>query len=123
WVRVEGRMARVGVTSYAQRKLGEVVYVELPEVGRRVRQLGREKTREMELGAVESIKAVSVVYSPLTGVVREVNEELRTKPELVNLDPYGRGWICLLEPESLEAELPNLMNSKSYREYLEKLGE
>ncbi|MEM2674675.1 MAG: hypothetical protein QXW77_03460, partial [Candidatus Hadarchaeales archaeon] len=89
----------------------------------RVRQLGREKTREMELGAVESIKAVSVVYSPLTGVVREVNEELRTKPELVNLDPYGRGWICLLEPESLEAELPNLMNSKSYREYLEKLGE
>jgi glycine cleavage system H protein len=121
WVRIEGRLARVGVTDYAQEKLGEVVYVELPELGKRVRQLSIPKTREMELGAVESIKAVSVVYSPLSGIVREVNRELESRPDLVNSDPYGAGWICVLEPENLEAELKNLLAPSSYAELLRKL--
>ncbi len=121
WVRMEGRLARVGITDFAQKKLGEVVYLELPEVGKRVRQLSEPKTPDMELGVVESIKAVSVIYSPLSGTVREVNRELASKPELVNSDPYGRGWICVLEPENLEAELRNLLAPPSYAELLRKL--
>jgi glycine cleavage system H protein len=121
WVRIEGRLARIGVTDFAQEKLGEVVYVELPEPGKRVRQLSTPKTHEMELGAVESIKAVSVVYSPLSGTVRQVNGELASRPDLVNSDPYGAGWICVLEPENLEAELKNLLTPSSYAELLRKL--
>jgi glycine cleavage system H protein len=121
WVKIEGKLARVGVTDYAQSNLGDVVYVELPEIGKKVRQLGEPKGREMELGAVESIKAVSALYSPLSGVVKEVNPVLRERPELVNNSPYGDGWICVLEPSALEREIKNLMDAKSYMEYLKKI--
>jgi len=121
WVKLEGKLARMGVTDYAQRKLGDVVYVELPEVGKQVKQLTEPKTREMELGAVESIKAVSAVYSPLSGEVKETNSALSDRPELVNTSPYDEGWICVIGPSALEAELKNLMDAKGYAEYLKGL--
>lgn len=121
WVKLEGKLARVGVTDYAQRKLGDVVYVELPEVGKQVKQTAEPKGKEMELGAVESIKAVSAVYSPLGGNVKEVNQALQDRPELVNTSPYGEGWICVLEPNDLTAELKNLMDAGGYAEYLKTL--
>jgi glycine cleavage system H protein len=121
WVKLEGKLARVGVTDYAQSKLGDVVYVELPEVGKQVKQTTELKTKEMELGTVESIKAVSAVYSPLSGVVKEVNTALQERPELVNTSPYNEGWICVLEPSALEAELKQLMDAKAYAEYLKGL--
>ncbi len=121
WVKVEGNVARTGITDYAQSKLGDVVYVELPEVGKQVKQVAEPKSKEMELGAAESIKAVSAIYSPLSGVVKEVNEALRDKPELLNTNPYDEGWICVLEPSALEAELKNLMDAKAYAEYIKTL--
>lgn len=121
WVKLEGKLARVGITDYAQRKLGDIVYVELPEVGKQVKQVAEPKKKEMELGAAESIKAVSAIYSPLSGVVREINTSLRDRPELVNTSPYAEGWVCVLEPSALEEELKNLMDPKAYAEYLKGL--
>ena len=121
WVKIENNLARIGITDYAQSKLGDVVYVELPEVGKQVKQVSEPKTKEMELGAAESIKAVSAIYSPLSGVVKEVNEGLRDKPELLNTSPYDEGWICVLEPSALEEELKNLMDAKAYSEYIKTL--
>lgn len=119
WVKIEGDLARVGVTDYAQGQLGDVVYAELPEVGKEVKQVTDEKTEEMELGALESIKAVSPVYSPLSGKVKEVNKEFENHPDLVNSSPYGQGWICVIEPRNLETELKDLMDAKAYMKFLE----
>jgi glycine cleavage system H protein len=121
WVKLEGKLARVGITDYAQSKLGDVVYVEPPEVGKEVKQLAEPKGRGMELGAAESIKAVSALYSPLSGTVKEVNSALQERPELVNTSPYGEGWICVLQPSAIEAELKHLMDAKAYAEYLKKI--
>jgi glycine cleavage system H protein len=121
WVKLEGKLVRVGITDYAQSRLGDVVYVELPEVGKGVKQLADPKSREMELGAVESIKAVSALYSPLSGMVREVNSALQERPELINTSPYEEGWICVLQPTAIEAELKRLMDAKAYVEYLKKI--
>jgi glycine cleavage system H protein len=122
WVKVEGNLVRVGITDYAQKKLGDIVYAETPEVGKQVKQITEKKTREMELGALESIKAVSVVYSPISGTVKEVNQVLRERPELVNTSPYNEGWICVIDPTTLNMELGKLMDAKEYSDYLEKLG-
>ncbi len=121
WVKLEGKLARVGITDYAQNKLGDVVYVELPEVGKQVKQVTEQKTKEMELGAVESIKAVSAVYSPLSGAIKEINAALQERPELINTSPYNEGWICVLDASALEAELKQLIDAKAYAEYLKKL--
>lgn len=121
WVKFEGKLARVGVTDYAQSKLGDVVYVELPEVGKQVKQVAEPKCKEMELGAVESIKAVSAVYSPLSGTVKEVNPALQERPELINTSPYTEGWICVLEPSARDAEFKQLMDTKAYTGYVKKL--
>ncbi len=121
WVKIEGKLARVGVTDYAQSKLGDVVYVELPEVGKQVKQAAEPKGKEMEIGAVESIKAVSAAYSPLSGTVKEVNPSLQERPELINTSPYNEGWICVLEPSALEVELKQLMDAKGYTDYVKKL--
>lgn len=120
WVKVEGNLARVGVTDYAQSKLGDVVYVELPEVGKQVKRVAEPKGKEMELGAVESIKAVSVVYSPVSGKVKEVNAALQERPELVNTSPYDEGWICVISSDKTKEELKVLMDARGYSEYLEK---
>ncbi len=121
WVKIEGRLARIGITDYAQKQLGDVVYVEFVDVGSKVEQTKEAKTKAMELGVVESIKAVSEIYAPVSGALKEVNQVLRDKPELVNTDPYGEGWICLVEASNLEAELKNLMDANAYAEFLKGL--
>jgi glycine cleavage system H protein len=122
WLKVEKGQVRVGITDYAQDKLGDVVYVELPVVGRKVKQIGEPKNRDMELGAVESVKAVSTVYSPISGTVKEVNSTLQERPEIINTSPYDEGWICVVVPEDLDKEIKTLMDAKAYSEYLKNLG-
>jgi glycine cleavage system H protein len=113
WARVDGDIAAVGITDHAQNQLGELTFVELPEVGNEVKQKG-------ELGVVESSKAASDVYSPVAGKVIEVNTELETSPELINKDCYGEGWICKVRITD-KATTQNLMDAKQYEEYLKGL--
>ncbi|MGQ9781691.1 MAG: glycine cleavage system protein GcvH [Nitrososphaeria archaeon] len=114
WVDVEGEVAVVGITEHAVKSLHDVVYVSLPEVGSEVKQ-GEVVT------TVESIKAVSDVYSPLSGIITEVNKTLDTNPEKINESPYGDGWIFKLKPTNLGAEIEKLMDDKQYAIYLESL--
>jgi len=114
WVKIVEEEAIIGITDYAQKELRDIVYVDLPEMGRKVKQ--GEKLCE-----VESVKAVSEVYSPVSGEVVEVNERLEDSPELINQDPYGDGWIAKLKPESLEGDVENLMNAEEYAEYIKSL--
>lgn len=117
WLKVlEDGKVLVGITDYAQKSLHEVVYVELPELGDTVKQTE-------VFGAVESVKAVSDLYSPVTGVVDEINEELIDSPEFINSEPYGKGWIVKIEPKNFEDEMENLLNADQYREYIESLNE
>jgi glycine cleavage system H protein len=112
WVRVTGDVAEVGITDHAQEELGDVALVQLPDVGR-VLQLGEK------FGEIESIKAVSELYSPLTGEIIEINEDLETSPEQVNDDPYGEGWmvkIRLAEPD----EVGKLLSEAGYQTVLDK---
>ena len=114
WVRVEGTTAVVGISDYAQTQLGDVVYVELPEVGRKLEQ-GKEAA------VVESVKAASEVYAPLSGEVTEANAELTGEPAKVNSDPMGAGWffkMTLANPKQLDA----LMDEAQYKKYVEGLG-
>jgi glycine cleavage system H protein len=111
WARNKNGVVEIGLADYAQSQLHEIVYVELPEVGMEVTQME-------PLGSVESVKAVSDVYSPVSGTVLEVNEELLDAPEKINNDPFGEGWIARIEPSDLEAELSNLMDVPKYRVYL-----
>ena len=103
WVKIEDSKARVGITDYAQKQMREVVFAELPSVGDEV------KVGEA-FGTLESVKAVSDLIAPLTGKVVEVNEEAANNPEVINEDPYGEGWLIVIEPTNLEEELKNLMN-------------
>jgi glycine cleavage system H protein len=113
WVRVEGDTATVGITDHAQEQLGELVFVELPQVS-------KEFAAHKEIAVVESSKAASDVYSPVTGQVTEVNTELGTKPELVNEDCYHAGWICRVKITD-KKPLGDLMDAKQYEEYLKTL--
>ena len=113
WAKVEDDTATVGITDYAQEQLGEVVFVELPKVGK---DFGVHK----ELAVVESSKAASDVYCPVAGKVTEVNGELESQPELVNKDCYGDGWLCKLKITD-KGSLGNLMDAKKYEEYLKTL--
>lgn len=115
WVKIADSEARIGISDHAQDQLGDIVFVELPEKG-------EEISKGSEVGAVESIKAVSSVYAPLSGEVKEINENLEDRPELINEDPYESGWLCLLEPSDLEDELGNLMGSGEYQDFLESEG-
>lgn len=114
WLKVQGDAAIMGITDYAQKSLHEIVFVDLPEVGRKVKQME-------SIGTVESVKAVSEIYTPISGEIIEVNTELNEKPELVNQDPYGKGWIAKIQPENLEKELKNLMTPQQYKEHLKTL--
>lgn len=107
WVRMEDGVARVGITDYAQDALGDVVFVQLPEPGAEVEASGA-------LGEVESTKSVSDVYAPLAGRVVEVNGELVDAPQRLNQDPYGEGWICVIEPRAPSA-LDGLLDADGYR--------
>ena len=115
WVRVEGDNCRIGITDYAQNSLHEVVYADLPKVGR---VLGKGES----FGTVESVKAVSEVYSPVSGEVLETNQKLVDAPELVNQQAYGEGWLILVKPSKLGEELSSLMPAKEYGELLERLS-
>ena len=114
WARVEGDVAVVGISDYAQQQLGDVVYVELPEVGRTLKQFA-------EAAVVESVKAASEVYAPLSGEVVEVNEALGEEPAAVNTDPTGAGWFLKLRIAD-PAELDALMNESDYQAYLETVA-
>jgi glycine cleavage system H protein len=114
WAKVDGARARVGITQYAQDQLGDVVFVELPKVGTRVRQM-------QTFGVVESVKAVSDLFAPLSGEVVEVNPGLAEHPEQVNRDPYGNGWlivIALSDPQEVGA----LLSAADYEAFLQTAG-
>ena len=111
WARTENGTVRVGITDFAQDELGDVVFVELPEVGDAV---GIEDA----FGVIESIKAVSDIYAPVSGTVTVANETLIDEPELVNEDPYGEGWMIEVDPED-ESELHVLLTPEEYREQIE----
>jgi glycine cleavage system H protein len=113
WIRVEGEVGVVGITDYAQDQLGDVVYVELPEVGQRVEKAA-------EAAVVESVKAASEVYAPATGEVVAVNDALNDDPSAVNSDPEGAGWFIKIKLDDV-AELDRLMDAEAYGKYLESL--
>ncbi|MBN2133657.1 MAG: glycine cleavage system protein GcvH [Sedimentisphaerales bacterium] len=113
WAKVEGDTVTMGITDYAQEQLGEIVFVELPEVG-------KEFDAHKEISVVESSKAAGDVYCPAAGRVSAVNEELTTRPELVNEDCYNTGWICKLTVTDAAA-LDDLMDVTKYEEYLKTL--
>ena len=112
YVHVEGTTGTIGITDYAQKELGDVVFVELPRVGTQLDQGD-------ELGSIESVKAVSELFAPISGEVVEVNESLADKPELVNTDPYGDGWMVKIKLTTPD-EVDELMNAEEYEEYIEK---
>lgn len=114
WVRREGKRAVVGISDYAQSQLGDIVFVELPTVGIQV-------TEGKRFSVVESVKAVSDIYSPLSGKIIEVNETLNDAPEKVNQDPYGEGWIAVIEITGEEAAA-ELMDSDAYAALVGKGG-
>lgn len=108
WVRNEGAQVRVGITAYAQEQLGDVVYVDLPAVG-------AEVTRGQAFGEVESTKSVSDLYAPVSGVISERNEALEERPEVINEDPYGDGWMVIIETSD-PGELAELLDADGYRQ-------
>ncbi|BCW93799.1 glycine cleavage system protein H [Thermoanaerobaculum aquaticum] len=112
WVRVDGDIATVGITDYAQEQLGDVVMVDFPAVGKAV-QAGQE------MGTVESVKAVSEVFSPVSGEVVEVNGELEAHPELVNQDPFGSGWLVKIKVSQVPSDL---MDAKAYEQFVQEEG-
>lgn len=113
WAKIEGDIAVVGITDHAQNQLGELTFVELPDVGKEVKQKG-------ELAVVESSKAASDVYSPVTGKVIEVNKALQTKPEIVNDECYDSGWICKIQITD-KGSVQNLIDAAQYEIYLKAL--
>ncbi|HVR40379.1 MAG TPA: glycine cleavage system protein GcvH [Thermoanaerobaculia bacterium] len=111
YVHVEGDIGTIGITEYAQKELGDVVFVELPQVGTQVEAAN-------EMGSIESVKAVSDLFAPVTGEVVEVNEALADKPELVNTDPYGDGWMIRVRLSD-PTEVDELMNAEEYEEWIQ----
>ena len=103
WIKVEGEKVRMGISDYAQKQLREIVYIELPEEG-------TELVQNEPYGTLESVKAVSDLISALSGTIEEVNKEIQSNPELLNTDPFGKGWLILLKPLQLEEEKRNLMD-------------
>ena len=115
WIKLEdGSRGLMGITHYAQDQLGDVVYLDLPPVGPRLAQLAK-------LGEVESVKAVSDIFSPVSGEIVEVNQELTDHPELVNEDPYDKGWILSIEIQDV-SELDNLLTADEYKAYLGEIA-
>jgi glycine cleavage system H protein len=108
WVKVEGDKVRIGITDFAQSELGDIVFVELPEVG-------DEVTANEPFGSVESVKTVSELYAPISGKVVEVNEDLNDNPEFVNESPYEKAWMIVVEPSDI-SEVDNLMTAEQYEE-------
>jgi glycine cleavage system H protein len=116
WIRLEGDRARVGITDHAQESLHEVVYADLPKVGRTL-------NRGESFGTVESVKAVSEIYTPVSGEVMETNQKLVDSPELINQQPYGEGWLILMKTSNLKEETNSLMSAKEYEALLDRLSQ
>jgi glycine cleavage system H protein len=114
WAKQEGGRIRVGITAYAQEQLGDVVFVELPKVGAKV-------TAHQAFGVVESVKAVSDLFAPVSGEVADANAELGQKPETVNQDPYGKGWMLVISPSNAK-EWEQLLTAAQYEEFLAQGG-
>jgi glycine cleavage system H protein len=112
YIHLEGNVGTIGITEYAQKELGDVVFVELPQVG-------SELEAGDELGSIESVKAVSELFSPVSGEVIEVNEALADNPALVNTDPFGDGWMVRIKVSDA-TEVDELMSAEEYDEFLEK---
>jgi glycine cleavage system H protein len=112
WARVSGKKATIGITDYAQSALGDIVYIDLPEVDANIEI-------NSEIGEIESTKATSSIISPLNGRVIEVNEDLTETPETINEDPYGKGWIAIVEIDDV-AEVNDLMDASEYEKYVEE---
>ncbi|MGJ7920136.1 glycine cleavage system protein GcvH [Neobacillus sp. LXY-4] len=110
WVKVEGDKVRVGITQFAQSELGDIVFVELPEVGDKV-------VVDEPFGSVESVKTVSELYAPISGTVVEINEDLTDSPEFVNESPYEKAWMIVVEPSDL-SEIEKLMTAEQYEEMI-----
>ena len=110
WVKVEGKQAVIGITDYAQQELGDIVYLELPDVG-------AEVVVEEEVTEIESTKTTSPVLAPVSGTIIEVNDELKESPQLINEDPYGKGWIATLKMTNPD-DLDGLMSAKEYEEHI-----
>jgi glycine cleavage system H protein len=111
WVRVDDAVAVIGITEYAQDQLGDVVYVELPEVGTQVEQFAR-------CGSIESVKTVSDLYAPISGEVVNINDALNEQPELVNNEPYGSGWVAEIQVRDTQ-ELDNLLSASEYEKLIQ----
>jgi glycine cleavage system H protein len=114
WAKREGNRVRIGITAYAQEQLGDVVFVELPKVGSKV-------TAHQTFGVVESVKAVSDLFAPVSGDVIEINGELAQSPQTVNQEPYARGWMLLVAPSSA-AEFDQLLTPQQYEQFLAEGG-
>ena len=114
WLKIEKDTCRVGVTDYAQKSLHEVVYVDLPN-------LGKVLTQNALFGTVESVKAVSELYSPVSGEVVTRNEQLADSPELINQQPYGAGWILVVKPSRLQDDLKALLSAEAYAKFLQEV--
>lgn len=114
WVRVEGRKAVIGITDYAQGELGDIVYIEMPQKDAVV-------TANQEIGELESTKTTSPILAPVSGKVVEVNEGLKDSPELINKDPYGKGWILAIEMSNPK-EVDQLMDAKGYEAFAKEEG-
>jgi len=112
WIRVEGKAAVLGITDYAQEALGDVVFLELPALGSIVKA-------GQEVGEVESTKTTSAIYTPVSGKIIGVNEALKDKPELINKEPYGQGWIARIEMSNV-SEVQQMMDAKQYEAYLKE---
>ncbi len=112
WVKVDGGIATIGITSHAQSSLGDIVYVELPKIGTKYSSM-------KEFGVVESVKTVSTLYCPVSGEVTEVNSNLSSKPEAVNSDPYGEGWMIKVKMAN-PSDLDKLLSASDYEALLKK---
>ncbi len=112
WVKVEGEQVRIGITHFAQSELGDIVFVELPEVG-------DELKADEPFGSVESVKTVSELYAPISGKVVEINEELTDNPEFVNESPYEKAWMIIVEPSDA-SEVDNLMSAEQYEDMIKE---
>jgi glycine cleavage system H protein len=115
WIKIEGDKVRMGITDYAQKQLREIVYAELPTAGTAVKQ-------NEPYGTLESVKAVSDLVAAVSGTIEEVNKEVQSKPETLNEDPYVKGWLIVVKPSNLQAELANLMDFNKAVEWHKNQG-
>ncbi len=112
WVRAEGQQATIGISHFAQDALGDIVFIDLPKVGAKV-------TAGQQIGEVESTKTTSTIYTPVSGTIAKINADLKDHPEAVNSDPYGKGWMAVIDL-TIPAEVETLMTAAQYEEFLSK---